>query len=261
MSHATKIALLIGALCIVPAPSQAGWVTEWEQTPIKSNGDRGATETATMQIEKGKVRLAQTSTTSLIDYNKSRFAILNPEREYFWSGTIDEYVAEMTKAREQALKRRGERTNSEKQPEIDPKSLPPVVVTKTEEAETIAGHPTQKYEVRVNNELFEELWIADDLDLSSDLDAKKLVAYQRKMSAAMQGNSAKSYNAVYYSPDYQKLLEKGFALRSITHHIAGAFERKATQIKQVEIPGSEFEVPQTYRRVRLNDVFPTGKTS
>ena len=54
-------------------------------------------------------------------------------------------------------------------------------------------------------------------------------------------------------------MEKGFVLRSITHHIAGGFERKATEVKQTEIPASEFEVPDSYRKVRLSDVFTTDE--
>jgi hypothetical protein len=203
----------------------------------------------------------QPSTTSLIDYNKSRFTLLNPDRAYFWSGTVDEYVAAMLKTRAKAAKRRRGEDIGTEQPKVDPKSLPPVVIAKTEETETIAGHPTRKHEIRVNDELFEELWIAEDLNLSGDMDAKKVLTYQKKMSAAMLGNSATAYNAVYHSQEYQKLLEKGFVLRSITHHIAGGFERKAVELKQVEIPESDFAVPDDYRKVRLSDVFPTDKAS
>lgn len=261
MSHMSKLALLIGVICIGPAATQAGWIAEWEHTPIKSNGERGVTEPATMRIEKGRVRLAQPNTTSLIDYNKSRFTILNPQRQHFWSGTVDEYVAQMLKTRAAAAKRkRGENIGEEK-PKLDPKSLPPVVIARAAETEKIAGHQTNKYEIKVNDELFEELWIADDLDLSGDMDAKKVLAYQRKMSGAMIGNSAIAYNALYHSPEYQKLLDKGFVLRSVTHHIAGGFERTAVELKEVEIPESEFVVPENYRKVRLSDVFSTGGAS
>jgi hypothetical protein len=261
MSHMSKVALLLGALCVTTASAEAGWVAEWEHTPIKTNGERGTTEPATMRIDKGKVRLVQPTTTSLIDYNQSRFTVLNPGRQFFWSGTVDQYVAEMLQVRTQAAKRkRGESTETE-MPKVDPKSLPPVTVTKTDESATIAGHPTQKYEIKVNDQLFEELWIAQDLDLSGDMDAKKVLDYQKKMSEVMLGNSATAYNALYRSPDYRNLLEKGFALRSITHHIAGGFERTAVQLREVEIPDSDFVVPDSYRKVRLLDVFATGETS
>jgi len=261
MSHMSRVALFMAALCTVPAAAQGGWVAEFEHTPIKSNGERGTSEPATMRIEKGRVRLVQASTTSLIDYNKSRFTILNPQRQYFWSGTVDEYVAQMLKTRAQAAKRKRGEEIGEGKPVVDLSSLPPVVVVRTEETEKIAGHATVKYEIKVDDVLFEELWIADDLNLSSDMDAKKVLAYQKKMSAAMLGNSATAYNAVYNSPEYQKLIEKGFVLRSVTHHIAGGFERMAVEVKNVEIPESEFVVPDNYRKVRLSDVFATGETS
>ena len=262
MSHMSKVVLLIGALCVVPAAANAGWIAEWEHTSIDTKGERGATESATQRIEKGKVRLVQPTMTSVIDYNESRFTILNPEHQYFWTGTVDQYVAEMLKTRAKAARRRrGGEVEPQAEPKLDPKSLPPVEIKRTDETETIAGHPTHKYEIRVNNEPFEELWLAEDLDLSSDLDPKKFLAYQKKMSAAMLGNSAASYNALYHSPEYQKLLQKGFILQSITHHIAGGFERKAVALKRAEIPDGEFEVPDSYRKVRLTDVFSAGKTS
>lgn len=262
MRHMSKVAVLTGLLfCVVPATTEAGWVAEWEHTPIKSNGDRGSTEPATMRIEKGKVRLVQPTTTTLIDYGKSRFTILNTERQYFWSGTVDEYVDQMLKARAEAAKRkRGEEIGTEK-PALDPKTLPPVAVVKTGDTETIAGHKTDKYEVKVNEELFEELWVANDLNLSEDMDVSKVLAYQTKMSGTMLGNSAKAYNAIYRSPEYKKVLEQGFVLRSITHHIAGGFERTAVELKQAEIPESEFAVPDSYRKVRLSDVFTSGGAS
>lgn len=261
MSHMSKIVFVIGVLCAAPAVTFAGWVAEWEHTPIKSDGERGTTEVATMRIAKNKVRLAQPHTTSLIDYEKSRFTILNPDRQYFWSGTVDQYVAEMVKTRARAAKRRGSEETEPEMPRLDRKSLPPVTITKTDETTIIAGHETNKHEIRVKDELVEEIWIAEDLDLSADMDAKKVLDYQKKMSAAMLGNSAITYNALYYSPEYSKLMEKGFVLRSVTRHIAGGFERKATELKRMEIPDGEFKVPDGYRKVRLSDVFATDQAS
>jgi len=261
MGHMNKIVLVIAVLCAAPAVAFAGWVAEWEHTPIKPNGERGTTEPATMRIEKNKVRLAQPHTTSLIDYDESRFTILNPNRQYFWSGTVDEYVAEMVRTRARAAKEKTGKEADGQVPAVNPDSLPPVTITKTDETATIAGYETRKHEIKVRDELVEELWIAEDLDVSDDMDAKKVLAYQKKMSSAMVGNSATTYNALYHSPEYKKMMEKGFVLRSITHHIAGGFERNATALKRMEIPESEFKVPDGYRKVRLSDVFATDQAS
>jgi hypothetical protein len=72
----------------------------------------------------------------------------------------------------------------------------------------------------------------------------------------MIGRVAGPYNALYTSEEYQKLLEKAFVLRTKTHHLGGGFERVATSMQRTEVPASEFQVPESYRRVRLNDVMP-----
>ena len=71
----------------------------------------------------------------------------------------------------------------------------------------------------------------------------------------MVGKSAGLYNALYRSEDYRKLLESGFALKTVARHIAGGFEQTATEIREEAVPANEFEVPTDYRRVRLVDVF------
>jgi hypothetical protein len=71
----------------------------------------------------------------------------------------------------------------------------------------------------------------------------------------MLGKSSGPYNALYRSEEYRKLLDKSFALKLVTHHIAGGFERVATSFQAAEVPASEFQIPESYKRVRLEDVF------
>jgi hypothetical protein len=137
---------------------------------------------------------------------------------------------------------------------VDPAKLPPVSVTSTGVKEKIAGYETEKYDVRVDGELFQELWVAPALNLSADLNVNQRIAVQRKMSANMLGKSATSFNAVYHNEEYRNLLAKGFALKEVTHHIAGGSERVATAVQQGEVPATDFEAPGDYRKVRLADV-------
>lgn len=240
-----------------PIAAQAGWVAEWQNVPVKSTGERMAVQPSTMSISKGRVRVAQPDSITLIDYNKGRFTLMNPQQEFFWSGSIDEYIAEMSKARAEALRQRaGRKAAQVKTPKVDPGALPPLTIQKTSETKTIAGHETTKYVVHVDGELFQEFWIAPDLNLSTDLDAGKFLAYQQKMSAVRMGKSAGAFNALYRNEEYRKLLETGFILRSVTHHIAGSFERTAASIRSETVPDSAFTVPDSYRRVRLPDVLP-----
>ncbi len=253
-----RVALLVGVMGSAPLAAQAGWISEWRNIPAT-----GSEQLSTMKIEDGRVRVAQPETITLMDYKKGQFTLLNPISQYFWSGTVDQYVEEMSKNRNQAMAKRMrlEDKRDFKPPEVDVESLPAITIKPTGEKQTIAGHETAKYEVRSNAEPFQEIWVAEDLDLSKDLDLNRFLAYQQKLAGAMLGKSAPAYNALYRSEDYRKLLDKHFALKVITYHIAGSFERTAIEIREEAVPASEFKIPDHYRRVRLSDVFPAATSA
>lgn len=261
MSHTFRVALLLLSLCVLPTIAQGGWVSTWTNTAIKPKGERLSSQNATMSIEGGKVRLEQPEVVTLIDYDSERFTLINPTKQYFWSGTIDEYLRQMGQNRadkmRETLQEHGKGSKKEEPyavPKVDPAKLPPLSITKTEQTEKIAGYDTVKYQVQVDGTLFQEIWIAPTLDVSADLNPERYFAVQRKMSAAMLGKAADQHNALYLNEEYRKLLNNGFALKVVTHHLAGGFERVATSMKESEVAGSQFEVPDSYRKVRLTDV-------
>ena len=254
-------ACLFAGLGLSPGIASAGWIVEWDNAGFNRNGDRYPTESATMYLQGGEVRLSQTNSVSLLDYNEGRFALLYPERKFFWSGKVEDYVTEMTSNRAEMMSERVSKSTalSYGKPAIDEDALPKIVIKKTDVTEKIAGHETTRYEVRSAGELFQELWLAEDIDLSKDRDPEKFLDYQRRMSAGMLGNSAAPFNALYRSEDYAKLLKKGYVLKEVTHHGGGGFERVVTTIRPSEIAAPEFEVPDGYRRVRLRDMFPPSE--
>jgi len=77
----------------------------------------------------------------------------------------------------------------------------------------------------------------------------------------MLGSSAKRFAALYRNEEYRKLLENGYVLKSITHHGAGTYEREVTEVRTEDVPATDFNVPETYRRVRLADVLPSAPQS
>lgn len=270
MNHTLRKAVLFAALSAVPTVAHAGWVSTWSTTAVKQNGDRTSAQDASVSIAGGRVRLEQKDVITLIDYNTGRYTVLNPTKDYFWTGTIDEYVREMSVARDTKLtEKHGDKTKvfEEKRakrkhaqpkayspPTVDLAKLPPLSVTKTGITEKVVGYDTEKYDIHVNGELFQEIWVAPTLDLSGDLNFDTFLVVQRKLSAARRGKSADQYNALYLNADYRKLLEKAFVLKAITHHIAGGFERTATSLQPADVPADQFAVPDQYRRVRLSDV-------
>jgi hypothetical protein len=254
--------VLVTCLSIAPAAAEAGWVAQWLNTAYKSNGERQDPQRSTMRIADGKIKVEQPHAVTLIDYARGSYTILNPERKYFWTGSIEDYITEMTKERNVALKRRmgtkDEPPNTDLS-KVDVSTLPKIKIEKTDETKTIAGHATNKYVIRADEEVFQEIWLAPTLDLQKDIDLDKYLDYERKMSGFMLGKSGKVFHALYRNEEYAKLLRTGFVLETVTKHIAGGFEQVATDFKQSDIAASEFEVPETYRRVRLADLLTPGK--
>jgi hypothetical protein len=258
-------AMLLVLLAAVPTSARAGWVSEWTNTAFKSNGDRVNTEQSSMSLASGHMRMDQPDVISIADYKTGRFTLMSPQRKYFWTGTVDEYIHEVARSRAEgmskALAEAGEKAAKEKgkekeftSPKVDPAKLPPISITKTPITEKIAGYDTVKYEVRSDGELFQEIWVAPSLNVSSDLDVDRFLDFQRKMSAGMMGKAAGSYNALYLNDEYRKMLQEAFVLKLVTHHASGSFERTATSVRQADVAASQFEVPDAYRRVKLGDV-------
>jgi hypothetical protein len=257
-------AILLAAMTAAPVAAHAGWTSTWTNTAIKQKGQRAEPQNTSMALSGGRVRLEQPEVITVIDYNSGRIIMMNPTKQHYWSGTVDEYVRDLTTARDEKVKMtygqhnpvarsKQAKADTYKPPKVDPAKLPAVSVTKTGLTGKVAGYDTEKYDIYADGELFQEIWVAP-VDVSSDLNIDTYLALQRKMGAAKLGKSSGAYNALYLNEDYRKLLANATVLKVVTHHLGGGFERVATSMQQDEVPDSQFSVPAEYRRVRLFDV-------
>lgn len=257
----SKRVLWFVCACVVgwsaPGAADAGWVVEWKNTAVKKEG-RGEPNKSTAYISGDKQRIDQDHVSTIYDYRKGTFTLLNPARKFFWSGTMKDYVAKSYARRGKAIQQRmGTKTGSTEVPVIDKKSLPELKIERMKEEKEIAGHTAHKYEVLVDGKVFQELWVAEGLDLTKDLDPERMTKYQQERARGFLGHAADYHNALYLSDAYLKLLRKGYTLQKNTYHIAGSFEQLATSIRETDVDSSRFETPEDYRRVRLSDIFKT----
>ncbi len=257
MSKCLRWAVCALAVAVLPSTVQAGWVIEWEGTPIRKTG-RQESLSSKSYIASDKRLVEQEHIQTIYDYGSGTFTLLNPKKKYIWSGTIEEYVTRSTERRNKALRKKfgGNKDKDASKPKaIDKESLPPVVIERKPEEKDIAGYTALRYDVLVDGQLFQEIWVAEGLNLESDLDPEKLVKYQQERSRGYIGASAAPHNALYHSKDYLDLLRKGFALQTTTYHLAGGYEQRAKSVRAADIDGARFKAPEDYRRVRLTDIF------
>src|SRR5512143_2335140 len=97
---------VLAVLALSPSLAQAGWVLEWSTTATGQKGQKMPTQQATQSISANQVRMDQPEVVTIIDYDKDRFVMMNPVKQFFWSGTSDDYVREMTRTREAAMRER-----------------------------------------------------------------------------------------------------------------------------------------------------------
>jgi Domain of unknown function (DUF4412) len=254
-------ALLVGGVLFASvAAAQAGWVIEQSNVSTKPKGEAGPSEPSTMRISQGRIRVSQPSSVTIQDCVKGRFAIFVPDRNTYWSGTLDDYAKQITAAESEAAPMAKEAVKRGKkaaitEPKVDVATLPKIVVRKTDEHAKIAGYDTVKYEIESDGRKFEELWLTTALNLKDDLEPKQYLACQAKMSLAMRGASGKDFNALYRSPDYLALASSGFPMKTIVYHIAGSFTREVRSINRADVSDSDFEIPDGAKKVSLSDLF------
>jgi len=241
---------LVAGLVVLGAVSvaQAGWVIEENTVFTKPNGEARPAEPATMRISQGRIRLSQPSAVTVQDCVKGTFAIYVPDRNSYWSGTLDEYTAQIAAAGQD----KGAKPSV---PKIDVATLPKIEVKKTDDTAKIGGYDSVKYVILSNGTTFQEIWMTKAFNVNDDLKPDNYLECQRKMSVAMQGNAAGAFNALYRSPEYRELVTSGFPMKTVVYHSAGSYTREVRSVSRADVPDSDFSIPAGAHKKSLNDLF------
>jgi hypothetical protein len=248
--------LLVFSTLLLASQSFAGWVGE--QVTTDTEGEK---TTEITYIQNNKMKNVGPEEITMFDLEKGLFYMISPSPEHkvYWCGTPEqmrkemeetqkkmeeEYLKQMSPEQREAYKQYQEKMKGETKEAAKEKKIK-VEVKKTSETTTIAGYPTRKYQVWVNGELKEELWISTKIKLIDEFDLNKL----EKLTEAMSGPEAEeSYES---SPDYMQLMEIGTPMKTISYHEGGSWITETKTIEKKQIPNSEFEVPKGYRKLSL----------
>jgi len=250
---------LVSIFLLLASQAFAGWVIE-----EVSGYPEGEEIRETIYFQKNKIKMVDSEQIMIFDLEKGMLYFLNPDREIYWGGTPEEFrkamkeamklameemLEEMTPEQREAYKEFMEGVEEETKEATAEKKIK-VEVKKTSEKATIAGYSTQKYQIWVDGELKEELWISTEINLKDEIDLKKFVQLFEALDAAAGEESYKS------SPEYMGLMKQGYWLRSIDYTFGEkGTVREATKVEKKRIPDSEFKVPQGYRKVGIGEIF------
>ena len=201
-------------------------------------------------IQEGRLKSENNDETIIIDLVKENvYFIYDREKRYF-GGRLNDVIAEL---RRSAMTEMNEEENVLENPTgpLDMAIL--LEISKTGEKVTLAGFKGEKYQVVVDGELKEELFISSALPIHKEIDPRKLTEVMLRLG----GVSAPSSKEFFELQDgYLALLAKGYPIRAIEYDPSG--EIILTEVEQIEkrkIAASEFLPPEHYMRIKPDELY------
>ncbi len=160
----------------------------------QSNSSMHGTTLTKIYISKDKYKNANQYTQMIINFATDKIIVAIKNKKIYWQGTTTEYIKGMEIMQKSSLNRmkaalkKMPKEQRDKIMQIHGIGLTPkpvhVSVQKTKESEKIAGYKAAKYIVKDNNMPFEEVWIAKGVNITNEINLKKLQTFSGKMKKA-----------------------------------------------------------------------------
>jgi hypothetical protein len=262
----TLIMLVMSALI---TESFAGWVIKSRNTEIYGDGatemygDGGA---ETTWIQNNKMKSTGLGETTIINLSDGTITMIDEQDKTYWQVAIKDardafrqasqsFISEALKKVPEAQREMYRSLFSEMEKmydDIDPDKISRVdiKVEKTGRSEQIAGYKAYEYHIFVNGSLVEQLWLTTDLDVSKDLNRKKMMEVMQELY--QMGDDEMLYQ---FTDDYLDLLAKGYEMRSVD---SGGEQTEVIGVEQKQLDASVFEVPAGYRKITIEEMMMTG---
>ncbi|MEW6456066.1 MAG: hypothetical protein AB1410_05045 [Acidobacteriota bacterium] len=257
-----KFLFIAAFLLIITAFSSAGW--KIQQVSYIEGEEEKTTET--FLISQGKIKFLSEDYVQIIDSEKQLIFFLNPEKELYYGGTIDEfkkewqeYLNELKKEMEEYKAQfekylREQKTATSKKIQEKPQMKPKVDIKSTNEMASIAGFRTLKFQVFEDGNLKEEVWIAPDTGIEKEFSMQKFFELIVKVFSSIAKTFTTEEIPLYDETDeYLNLLSKGFPFRTITYYDTSKQIEEITKAEKLNIPDSEFLPPPGYKKVTLKE--------
>jgi len=205
-------------------------------------------EGTTTFISKGKIKHTEGDETDsylVIDYNVDRITLVDGSQQIYATGTLAEYCGYMRKITEAFSQMEGAFGDSEE-------NAAEMVEVVAAGQENIAGLKAEKYQVIVDGELYEEVWLTMNSGLMSELGNS--ASHQQFMECLDAGG-----DPVESSKAYRELSLKGWELRSISYDFGEKeYNSDTVSIAEENIDDSEFAPPAGFKKLELEEMFMAG---
>jgi hypothetical protein len=111
--------------------------------------------------------------------------------------------------------------------------------------ERLQGYETRRFQVLLDGEVLEELWLAPKIQVASEID---LVAFGAAMQKMLGGGAGLSQGYEESEP-YRNLRAGGYPLRQVLFFVGEKSTLEATSVAVKEFPLSDFAVPKGFKKI------------
>ncbi|MCF8365143.1 MAG: hypothetical protein K9H16_05150 [Bacteroidales bacterium] len=252
MLKKTRKLLLILLLIICSNQLIAGWEITYRNTDTD-----GLITYEVMLIEDNILKYSGTDISFIFDATDEMLTFIINYNQSYWTGKIDHFRNELDKALQTAMKEMIEQLPESQQqiygqmldgmaqmyatPTPEAIKALDLKITNTGETENIAGYISVKYQILVNENPKETLWISKDMDVSDDLDSGKIIEMMNQLKPNIEDDS-------YYefTPGYLELYQSGFIMKSQN---ANGENIEVIKVVQRSILATELSVPENFIRI------------
>jgi hypothetical protein len=240
-----SVFVVVLLLSVFTAISQvhAGWLMK------EANGD----ETF---VSDGKMKSNWQAGGMILNGNTGTLIMYDDQKKMYTEGSVEEFCEFATSMFEKMMEQipPEQREMMKKMMGGSGDSSPPeVVVTKQGEGKKIAGFSTDKYDVVVNGDLYEEVWIATDKGLSEDF--RPLMGFIADVTACVGSIGMIGEITPEATDEYAELFKAGVMLK-VTSHEEGSQDKgmDVTSLEKTDVSESVFKAPDGYRKVEFGEL-------
>lgn len=128
-----------------------------------------------------------------------------------------------------------------------PEAAKPLAVTVKDlgAGERLLGYETRHFQVLLEGEVLEELWLAPEVQVASEID---LVAFASAMQKMLGGGAGLSQGYEEGEP-YRNLRAGGYPLRQVLYFVGEKSTLEVTSVTVKEFPLSDFAVPKGFKKI------------
>lgn len=218
----------------------AGWVIQ-----ETANG-----ENSTLWCHDNQIKVESDGRVQIFNIKTNKLFMLNPAEKIYWRGDAADIKQGVQSMIEEAL---------EGLPEEQRQAVSEMMQTKkpgtgaalnieihaTGETKNIAGYKTYKYELLVDGDMKEAMWLAPKIDIAREIDLVKL----GEMMKALTMDKA-TYE---FDPKVIRLYKKGYPLRRVVHQAGETLIEEAVQVEKKVLSDSQFKPPAGYREASFQE--------